>query len=158
VVRQSVIDWMQCTRMVSSFDGKTLSGQDFDGDGKIDLAGDFDGKGVPDIGGPDVPIGTWGQSLGACISGVHGAVAPNLAAAAAVAGGVMTDVGLRSFQGGVVEAVILRMLGPLIVSVPASTFYHDGVAKPGSTKCDSHQLSLRFVVPDVNDAAEIEFG
>ena len=158
VVRQSVIDWMQFTRILRTFDGKTLSGQDYDGDGKLDLAGDFDGDGVPDIGGPDVPIGTWGQSLGAFISGVHGAVDHNIDASAPVAGGVMTDVGLRSFQGGVVEAVILRMLGPLVVSVPASSFYEDGVVKPGTTKCASHQLSLRFVVPDVNDAAEIEFG
>lgn len=159
VVRQSVIDWMQFTRIIRSFDGKRMSHQDYDGDGQPNILGDFDGDGVPDIGGPDVPIGTWGQSLGAFISGVHGAIDHNIDASAPVAGGVMSDVGLRSFQGGVVEAVILRMLGPLVVSVPASEFYQDGrLKKAGSTSCAEHQLSLRFVVPDVNDAAEIEFG
>ena len=50
-IRQSVVDRnAETVRMIRSFDGKTLSAQDYNFDGTPDLAGDFDGDGTPDIG------------------------------------------------------------------------------------------------------------
>ena len=167
VVRQSVLDHVQLTRILRSFDGKTLSDQDFNHDGKADKAGDFDGDGTPDVAGPGTPIGTWGQSLGAFLSAVHGALDPGIDSAAPTSGGTMIDVGTRSFQGGVVEAVILRNLGPLVVGTPASQFYGaDGTpVYPGrtsdpsnSTACAASQVSMRYIVPDLNGTREIEFA
>jgi hypothetical protein len=75
---------------------------------------------------------------------------PNVRAAAPVAGGGgLTDVGIRSTQGGIKEAVILRVMGPLVMSVPA----RDLPPRNNRTRtaCGRGQNSLRFVVPDVND-------
>ncbi len=74
-------------------------------------------------------------------------------------GGGLTDVGLRSEQGGVVEAVHLRLFGPLLVTVPASDRPACG---PNSndhdhcTLCGADQASLRWVMPDLNNTGEVE--
>ncbi len=135
---------------------------DVDGDGKVDVAGDFDGDGVPDLGGPSATIGSWGESLGGILSGIHGALDPNVTAAVpGSGGGGLSDIGVRSFQGGVVEAVLLRLFGPLVVTVPSSARPTCGPSSQESdhcTVCTAGQLSLRWVMPDVNATGELEIG
>jgi len=175
MVRQAVVEQMMVTRMLKSFDGKLK--MDWDGDGKADeIAGDFDGDGTVDIGGPETPIYAWGESLGGILSGVHGGVDPNITAAAPTAGGgALTDIGIRSFQGGVVEAVTLRWMAPIVVNVPAEarldrkkdakgndvrnpdgTVIFDATQK--RTACKAGEQSLRFIVPDLNRVGEVEFA
>ena len=70
-VRQGVLDSMQLTRILATFDGRTRSDQDLNGDGVLELAGDFDANGVPDVG---APITVAGGSLGGIIAQVQGGV------------------------------------------------------------------------------------
>ena len=157
VVRQSAVDLLQMFRIFKAFDGKRMTTQDFDSDGKADLAGDFDGNGVPDVGGPDQKFYAWGQSLGGILAPFVAALDPQVVATAPTAGsGGLLDVGARTFQGGAFEGIYLRNFGPLAVGVPAKTFHDAG--KADQTRCDASQVSLRFVVIDVNDDREVEFG
>ena len=73
---------MQAVRILRTFDGKTMSTQDFNGDGKPDLAGDFDGNGIVDVGGPNVPYFAAGESLGGIMSGIQGGIDPYMVASA----------------------------------------------------------------------------
>ena len=119
VVRQSTVDYMQLIRILRTFDGSTKWEFDTNNNGKTDddYAGDFDGDGKPDIGGKDSVIGITGSSLGGMMSAMLGGSEPQLAASIPVcAGGGLGDVGMRSLQGGVREAVILRVMGPLYTS------------------------------------------
>lgn len=169
VVRQSAVDLLQMFRVFKGFDGKRLavhtkdpvSGrlmQDYNGNGEPDdLAGDFDGDGTPDIGGPNSEFYAWGQSLGGILAPFVAALDPNVVAAAPTAGaGGLLDVGARTFQGGAFEGIYLRNFGPLVVGVPAKEFYDANKQK--ETKCGEGQVSLRFVLIDVNDDREVEFG
>jgi hypothetical protein len=177
-VRQSVLDNIQLVRILRSFG--TKQGQmlcrnaktgwdkpatqpcDVKGDGKTEVAGDFDGDGKPDVGGPNARYGTWGESLGGILSGIHGAIDAYVTAAVpGSGGGGLTDIGVRSFQGGVTEAVLLRIWGPLLVTVPAATrtpCNPESAEGDHCTICGMSQLSLRWVVPDVNGTGEIEIG
>lgn len=176
MVRQAAIDQVLLTRALRSFDGSRK--YDWNGDGVPDLAGDFDGDGVPDVGGDKNRYYAWGGSLGGILSSLAGAVNPYVTATAPMAGGgSLTDIGIRSFQGGVVEAVDLRVMGPLVVSVPAESrfeFQRDGDGKlvldasgkpiplpkdrQKKTACAAGERSLRWVVVDLNDDLEIEIG
>ena len=122
VVRQSLIDYMQLIRIFRAFDGKRTWNFDSNGDGKTDasdIAGDFDGDGVIDVGGKDSVIGMTGSSLGGMMSAMLGGFEPQASAVIPVcAGGGLTDVGVRSLQGGVREAVMLRVMGPLYIGYP----------------------------------------
>ena len=124
VVRQSAVDYMQLIRVLRSFDGvKRWSAKSWDAnrDGQPDLAGDFDGDGVIDVGG-NAPIHMTGGSLGGIMSTIMGGVEPQLETALPVAGGAgLSEVGVRSIQGGVGEAVNLRMLGPLMLTLKNAT-------------------------------------
>jgi len=127
MVRQSALDYMQLIRVIRTWDGKTQWRWDTDGDGKaepvdidgdgdIDLAGDFDGDGIVDIG-KDSPIYMMGGSLGGIMATTMGAVEPEVEAIIPIAGGGrLTDVGNRSQQGGVPEAVLMRVMGPLYLA------------------------------------------
>ncbi len=149
-VRQGVLDAMQMTRILASFDGKTLSDQDYDNDGKAnDLAGDFNGDGVVDVGGPNAPFYASGGSLGGIMSMIQGALDPHVVAAAPVSGtaGFM-DTAMR---GNVTPTPVLeQVMGPLIVGVPAS-------ARSDSV-CSSTQRSVRWVVNDLFNSVEIEIA
>ncbi len=141
IVRQTVIDYMQVIRVMRSWNGKKRWTLDIDGDKKADLsgiAGDFNGDGIVDMGGPTADYYVWGQSLGGILSSILAGIEPAITAAAPVAGGGgLIQLALRSKQGGVVEAVFLRLLGPLVIA------YGDA----------DDRLELRFWVPDVNSKA-----
>jgi hypothetical protein len=142
VVRQTALDYMQLIRVIRGWDGKRLWAQDVNGNGKADdIAGDVDGDGKVDLGGPDMPLHMLGGSLGGIMSAVVGGVEPELAAIVPIAGGGgLIDVGIRSIQGGVREAVVLRLMGPLYIGAP------DGAA---------NTLAIQAVVPSLNDTAKV---
>lgn len=154
-IRQSVIDEMQATRVIRSWDGVRRSTQDYNGDGVPDLAGDFDGDGVVDVGGPSAPITTSGNSFGGVLAMVHGAIDADVAAAAPISGGGgLVDVATRSAL--VPDSVVEKVLTPLVVAVPASDLpAKDGTAQ---TRCAPGQRSVRFVVNDLTESREIEIA
>ena len=128
---------------------------DYDSDGRIDLAGDFNADGRIDVGGPDNFYYAWGQSLGGIMSALMGGVDPAIKAIAPTSGGGgLGDIGVRSTQGGVKEAVILRAIGPIVVSKVVTEHMVDRM----QTVCDEGNLSLAFTVPDLNDDVNIEFA
>lgn len=140
MVRQSALDYMQLVRVFSSFDGERRWKFDVDGDGQAELAGDFDADGAVDAGG-SAEYHMMGGSLGGIMSMLMAGVEPKLTSVAPVAGGGgLGDIGVRSKQGGVPEAFILRGMGPLF----AGTLD----AKSGSTR-------LEQIVPDLNDAVAL---
>ena len=158
-MRQHALDHMQLIRAFRGFDGRARAGVDYNGNGSAadDLAGDFNGDGTPDVGGPEARFFTMGGSLGGILSMVLGSADASVRAAAPVSGsGGMTDVGIRSTQGGVKEAVILRVMGPLVMALPASDYPPRGTVT--RTACTGAQVSLRFLVPDLNDTGELEFA
>ncbi len=175
-VRQSVLDHIQLVRILRSF-GTSAGGMkcrneatgwatpasepcDVDGDGAQEVFGDFDGNGVPDVGGPEAKFGTWGESLGGILSGIHGAIDAYVTSASpGSGGGGLTDIGIRSFQGGVIEAVLLRLWGPLVVGVPSEerTACTGGAGDSDQcTSCAPGEVSLRWVMPDTNSTGELE--
>jgi hypothetical protein len=146
VVRQSAIDYMQLVRVMKSFDGATKWKFDMNRDRNVenDLAGDFDGDGVVDIGGVG-SINITGGSLGGIMSALMAGLEPQIDVAVPVAGGAgLPDIGVRSIQGGVREAVNLRMLGPLLVTIPA--------------KDDAMKRELWTVLPDLNDQGRVRIA
>ena len=151
VVRQSAIDSLQLFRVFKQFGTRTAN-QDYDQDGNMDeLLGDFDNDGTPDFGGPDVEYYTWGQSLGGILAPFAAALDPDVVASAPTSGsGGLLDVGVRTFQGGAFEGIYLRNFGPIIAGVPADQLGDD-------TVCSPEQVSLRFVVLNVNEDVEVEF-
>ena len=133
IVRQAVIDYFQALRVMRSFDGKRYWVFDLNNDGEPELAGDFDADGIVDVGGPcsagvedcrpddpDDPrrqnYSAMGQSMGAFIVSILQAVEPGITAIAPISGGGgVFDVGMRTSNEGVREAVYLELLGPMIV-------------------------------------------
>jgi hypothetical protein len=100
-------------------DGLIPFSGDVDCDGQPDLAGDFNGDGVVDVGGPGNLIVITGVSLGGIVSSLAAAAEPDIQRAAPIAGGGgLSDIAVRCLQPGVVEAVFLKLFGPLIVGVP----------------------------------------
>lgn len=117
VVRQSAVDYMQLIRVLRGFDGLRTWRYDANRDGQEDLAGDFNGDGVIDVGG-SASINITGGSLGGIMSAMMAGVEPQIDVSVPVSGGAgLSDIGVRSIQGGVREAVNLRMIGPLLVTV-----------------------------------------
>jgi hypothetical protein len=149
-VRQAVVDAMQLTRTLASFDGKTLADEDYNGNGVLDdLAGDFNGDGVVDVAGPGVPIYASGGSLGGIVSMIQGAIDPQVVAAAPVSGaGGFMDVAMR---GTVTPVPVLeQVLGPIIFAESAS-----GLT---DSACTSDQRSVRWWVNDLFNTRQIEIA
>lgn len=141
IVRQTIIDYFQLIRIMRSWDGKNRWSFDLNGDGNGEIAGDFNADGIVDAGGPLKSYYAWGQSLGGILSAILAGLEPAVRASAPTAGGAgLSDIGIRSTQGGVVEAVFLRIMGPLIIGYPeeASTVFE-------------------FYVPDVNRKGILRF-
>jgi hypothetical protein len=148
VVRQSAVDYMQLIKLLRSFDGvrrwdmENARRYDANGDGQPDIAGDFDGDGIIDVGG-NAPINMTGGSLGGIMSALMGGVEPAIETIVPVSGAAgLADVGVRSIQGGVGEAVNLRMLGPLTVTL----------------KNAAGGLDVAQVLPDLNDDRTVRLG
>lgn len=139
-VRQTALDYMQLVRIIRSFDGtRTWKVPQFDGSpGLPTIAGDFDGDGIIDIGG-DAPITMLGASLGGIMAAVVGGVEPEVTTNVPIAaGGGLGDASARSIQGGVREAIILRVLNPLYLGAG-----------------DGSDFAFSTVVTDVNDDTKV---
>lgn len=148
-IRQTVLDAVQLGRVLRGFDGTARTDQDFDGNGAPDLAGDFDSNGIPDVGA-NAPIYTSGNSFGGVTSAIHGAIDPNVTAAAPISGGGgLTDIAARSY--GVVDSVVEQILTPIVVAVPAPD-------RKGSTRCADSERSVRMVVNDLTQSRELEIA
>ncbi len=178
VVRQSVLDHLQLTRILRSFGmeapggPRTTAGHtftfpdpslpdsdpvvttpDLDGDGVPELAGDFDADGTPDIGGWNNGYHAWGESLGAFVAPILGGVDPAIRTAVPTSGaGGLIDVSIRSQLGAVVDAVVLRTMGPLVMGLPNAS------GPSQDSACAAGETSLSFLVTDVNDARSVEFA
>jgi hypothetical protein len=152
-IRQSVVDMMQATRILKTFDGKTMSAQDFNGDGKLDLAGDFDADGVPDLGGSS-DIYASGNSLGGVLALVDGAVDPTIQATASISGGGgLMDVAMRSTF--VPESVLEQVMSPLVVALPAKERAN---MTGNGTQCTGDARTVRFVLNDLTNSREVEIA
>ncbi|MBI3072581.1 MAG: hypothetical protein HYY84_10745 [Deltaproteobacteria bacterium] len=115
-VRQTILDTMVVIRAFRNFDGTRRLSQDLLARGAPDLAGDFNGDGIVDLGGPNIDYFTWGSSLGGILSSILAGIEPAITAAAPVSGGAgLADIGIRSSLGGVYDAVILPLMGPIFV-------------------------------------------
>ncbi len=186
VVRQSALDHYRLIQVFRSFDGTRLAEPfdvdrdgavdttydfehrepgtefvvgDYDGDGERDIAGDFNGDGEVDFGGPDNWYFAWGQSLGGIMSALMGGAEPSMKGIAPTSGGGgLADIGLRSTQGGVKEAVILRTIGPILNSCVVGGSGEAGCDDRDLRECAEGQLSLSFTVPDLNSTAHVEFA
>ena len=161
MVRQSALDYMQLIRIIRSWDGKKLWEWDPDGDGVFetvdvngdgvpDLAGDFDGDGSVDIG-KDSPIYVLGGSLGGIMATTLGGLEPEIDAIIPIAGaGRLMDVGNRSQQGGVPEAVLVRVMGPLYLA----TMGDDGMTRLHTQVTELNRLAN---IP-IADVASLQVG
>ncbi len=156
-VRQTVVDGMQLIRVLKSFDGKTRSGQDYNGDGNPndDLAGDFNGDGIVDLGGPAAAYFSSGGSFGGLVAQMHGAIDPSIVASAPVSGaGGMVTVALRSKLTP--APVLEQVMGPLVVALPSSA--RPPLASGQQTQCTGDELSVRWVVDDLRNSHEVEIA
>lgn len=116
-LRQSLLDWITLVRLMRNF-GK-IDMLDVNGDGKPEKLGDFDADGTIDMGGEDGVFFASGTSLGGLLSSSLAGIEPQIVAAAPISGGAgLVDLSTRSEQGGVVEALVLRMMGPTIIGEP----------------------------------------
>lgn len=114
MVRQFALDYTQLIRIFRTFDGVTNNTFTLPGATEAGLAGDFDNDGIVDVGGPNVTYGMTGGSLGGMMSMIMGSIEPAMDAVVPFAGGGgLSNIGVRSVQGGVSEGFILRGMGPL---------------------------------------------
>ncbi|MEI8257321.1 MAG: hypothetical protein WCJ30_16730, partial [Deltaproteobacteria bacterium] len=183
-VRQYALEVSQLVRGIRAWEPGTHATLDFNQNGNPndDLAGDFDGDGVQDLGAGSRMYAI-GESLGGIMSMMVGASEPHIRASIPYAGGGgMADIVVRSSQGGIREAVYLRLMGPIVVGVPATDYAAQDYGScqtamecnPGSTcdltggspghchrtrtACASDQISMRMIVPDVTNVGELEFA
>jgi hypothetical protein len=132
-MRQSALDYVQLIRILRTFDGEQRWAHDVNADGQTDLAGDFDGDGVLDIGA-DSKVFAFGASLGGIMSTILGAAEPEVSAIVPIAGGGrLVGVGTRSLQGGIPQAVIMRVMGPV---------FHATLAGDGTTTVGTYVTAL----------------
>jgi len=119
-VRQAAIDFSQFSRALRACGEGTMVVRGPAGEALEDrVTCDWNGDGTPDLGGPDAQLTMFGVSLGGINVSVAAAIAPEIAAAVPmIPGGGLGDGLLRSSLAGPREAVIGRLLTPLIVGVP----------------------------------------
>lgn len=165
-VRQTIIDEMQAVRVLRSFDGRRAVARtlmprtgnaasftgDMDGNGQADIAGDFDGNGTPDLGGPNTPFAAAGGSLGGIVSALLTGAEPAVTSSVpVVGGGGLADIAIRTENGAVLNALILRVMGPLVVTTQSTG--------PGArTSCPAGDYSLQIVAPSHNSRVTTEFA
>ncbi len=139
-VRQCTLDYMQLVRILRSF-GDQKWRWDMNGDGvENDLAGDFNGDGQIDIGGKNGIIGITGTSLGGIMAGIVAGLEPGVDISVPIAGGgVLSDIGVRSLQGGVKEAVAYRLMSPMYTA-----------------ELIGNELKLYSTLPQLNQSEKIE--
>ena len=114
MVRQAALDTSQLIRALRAC-----------GEGEMEtevgprMTCDWDDDGRPDLGGPDADFFMVGGSLGGINTAVSAAIEPELVATASIVGaGGLMDIGIRSPLKGVVEAVVGRLITPLIIGTP----------------------------------------
>ena len=118
MVRQAVVDWMAFSKALRACGQGTMLR---DGDGVEVMSCDWTGDNTPDIGGPDTKLYIAGASLGGINASVAAAVMPELTAVIPiVSGGGLLDIGLRSDIGGALEAMVGRLVTPILVGRPAA--------------------------------------
>jgi hypothetical protein len=118
-IRQTAADYIQMTRILRSFDGTNTWPFDLNGDDQNELAGDLNADGIVDLGGPTNKYYAMGESEGGIMSGVLSAAEPAFTATApVVGGGGLSDVSMRSREGGIREATLLRAIGILMLGEP----------------------------------------
>ncbi len=136
MIRQSAVDQLQMVRLLRTFDGKGGA-----------AGGDFDGDGVADLGGPKADLFSWGQSLGGILSVIAPVVERQFVAAAPTAGGAgLVDIGIRSSNAGVPQAVVLRMKGPMILGDPIFE---------GEPSTFTGRWSINWLVPNTSPAGSV---
>ncbi|MCK6574107.1 hypothetical protein L6V77_23755 [Myxococcota bacterium] len=141
MVRQSAVDQLQLLRILRSFDGQGGP-----------AGGDFDRDGTPDLGGERNDYFSWGQSLGGILSVLAPVVDRHFVAAAPVAGGAgLVDIGIRSSNAGVPEAVVLRMMGPMIVGAPVFA----PPAAEGEAPVPTGEYDLEWLVPNTSPPGSV---
>ncbi len=161
VVRQTIVDEMQLIRIIRSFDGEQTWNFDINQNGNQndDIAGDLNGDGEVDIGGWTNDFYTFGQSLGGILAGVLAGIEPAVTAAAPVSGGAgLIDISARSTQGGVVEAVFLRLFGPIVLGLTYDPRTWDSDLNDYTLYYDSGTIGLFFMAPDVNIEGYVDIG
>jgi hypothetical protein len=141
MVRQSAVDQLQLLRILRSFDGRGgLAG------------GDFDRDGTADLGGETNDYFSWGQSLGGILSVLAPVVDRHFVAAAPVAGGAgLVDIGIRSSNAGVPEAVVLRMMGPMVVGQPVFA----PPAAEGEAPVPTGEYDVEWLVPNTSPPGSV---
>ena len=177
-VRQSIVDWLQLSRLLKSFNGNFQMLHPAS-PGLTALAGDFNLDGIPDIGGgavfaaavqrtgsgteplfsyakgdpnPGADQFAFGISLGGVLSALIPAIEPRVRAAATSSGaGGLSDVGARSDESGVRAAVFLELFGPIIATCNWSQ---------SEKKCDGAgaQPGLVWNTLRVNEEAVVPIG
>ncbi|MDX2009447.1 MAG: hypothetical protein SFW67_04620 [Myxococcaceae bacterium] len=142
MVRQSTVDYLRLVHVLESFDGANRWDWDVNRDGEKDLAGDFDGDGVIDIGKASV-MTMGGGSLGGIMSALVGGTEPRVGVVVPISAGAgFGEVGKRAAPGGVKEAVSLRTMGPLLVTLKNRT----------------GGLDLVQIAPSGNDRGQVTVG
>jgi len=118
-VRQAAVDFVQFGRALRSCGQGTMAMLNDVGTPIEDVMScDWDRDGVPDIG-VDSDLMLFGASLGGINTSVAAAIEPEVVAAVPmIPGGGLGDGLLRSSLGGPREAVVGRLLTPLIVGIP----------------------------------------
>ena len=134
MVRQSVLEYMQLTRILRAMDGVNT-----DHNGQI--LGDIDKDGTVDIAGPQNTIGMWGISLGGILSGVLAGAEPSIDAISPNAGGAgLVDISVRARQAGVPEAVIMPMLGQLVIGCLPTDGHQNPIGENEQTNEDCLEI------------------
>jgi hypothetical protein len=125
---QDTVDLMQIVKIIRSFNPETVPAETLAEPTQATeselapylAAGDFNADGVLDIGGPDVPFGIAGTSLGGMHAVLGAAVEPEITTATPiVAGAGLTAIMVRSTLRFVVERVLLDVFGNLVVGCPS---------------------------------------